>query len=227
MPAAPPPRPQLHLVPPPPERAQPPLHLVPPLEPTPRPVLAAPGAARVARPVLLVAPPPAITPPLAPLARPALGAPPRAPSSPPVLVTRPAGTPRPPHRLHLVAPPRPSRRLRLVDGLHSESGQASVELVALLPLVVAILALVYQALLAGQAVWEVRVASRAAARANAFGGDAEDAARGHLSAKLERGLRVHASDDGDVEVSVRIPQVLPAVNVGRASSTSHFRPQNG
>src|SRR5258708_4484612 len=141
MPAAPPPGPQLHLVPPP-----------------------APPAPRLA----LVPAPTAIEPALA--------------------ATRPP-------RLHLVAPaaaPRP----RPVPRLAAESGQASVELVAALPLIVAILALVYQALLAGQAVWEVRVASRAAARANAFGGDAADAARAHLSAKLERGLRVHAGDDG-------------------------------
>ena len=41
---------------------------------------------------------------------------------------------------------------------------------ALLPAVLVILALACQALLAGQAVWEARVAARAAARAHAFGG---------------------------------------------------------
>ena len=87
------------------------------------------------------------------------------------------------------------------------------------------LAVAVQALLAGQAAWEARVAARAAARANAFGEDAATAARGHLRARLERGLIVRASAEGDVRVSIRIPTILPALSLGRASATSHFRPQ--
>ena len=90
-----------------------------------------------------------------------------------------------------------------------------------------VLAVAYQALLAGQAVWEARVAARAAARAHAFGADAAAAARSHLRPALERGLRVRAGEDGDVRVSVRIPAVLPAIRLGRASATAHFRPQSG
>jgi hypothetical protein len=111
----------------------------------------------------------------------------------------------------------PSRR--------SESGQAAVELVALLPVVLAVLAVTLQALLAGQAVWEARVAARAAARAHAFGADATAAARSHLRPRLERGLRVRTWRDGDVRVSVGLPTVLPSVRLGRVSATSHFRPQ--
>ena len=106
-----------------------------------------------------------------------------------------------------------------------ERGQASVEFVVLLPAVVVVLAAALQALLAGQAAWEARVAARAAARANAFGHDAAAAARGHLRAGLERDLIVRASANGDVRVSVRIPAVLPVLSLGRASATSHFRPQ--
>src|SRR4051794_41855573 len=62
-------------------------------------------------------------------------------------------------------PPNPPPAARLGDA----RGQAAVEFVALLPLVVGIIAVAYQALLAGQAVWEARVAPRAAARGNAFG----------------------------------------------------------
>jgi hypothetical protein len=105
-------------------------------------------------------------------------------------------------------------------------GQAAVELVALLPLVVVLLALAYQALLAGQAAGEAHVAARAAARANAVGADPTGAARAHLPSGLERGLRVHTTTAGDVRVSVRIPRVLPAVSVGRVAATAHFRPQN-
>jgi Flp pilus assembly protein TadG len=120
-------------------------------------------------------------------------------------------------------PPPSSRPWRL---LRSRSGQAAVELVAVLPVALAILAVAWQALLAGQAVWEVRVAARAAARANAFGGDVRAAARAHLRTALERGLKVEAATNGDVRVSVRIPTVLPAIHLGRATATSHFRPQN-
>ena len=109
----------------------------------------------------------------------------------------------------------------------STAGQASVELVVLLPVILVVLAVAYQALLAGQAVWEVRVASRAAARAHSFGADASAAARTHLRSRLERGLRVTTEGEGDVRVSVRVPTVLPAVRLGRVSATSHFRPQSG
>jgi hypothetical protein len=102
-----------------------------------------------------------------------------------------------------------------------------VELVVLLPVIVVILAVAYQALLAGQAVWEARVAARAAARAHALGADTAAAARSHLRPRLERGLRVRAGEGGDVRVSVRIPTVLPALALGRASATAHFRPQGG
>ncbi len=107
------------------------------------------------------------------------------------------------------------------------AGQASVEFVVLLPVIVVVLAVAYQALIAGQAVWEARVAARAAARAHAFGADAAAAARSHLRPALERGLRVRAGEGGDVRVSVRIPAVLPALHLGRASATAHFRPQSG
>ena len=109
----------------------------------------------------------------------------------------------------------------------NHTGQAAVELVVLLPTILAVLAVACQALLAGQAAWEVRVAARAAARAHAFGGDAPAAARAHLRTQLEHGLRVSTEPDGEVRVSISIPTVLPAIPLGRASATSHFRPQNG
>ncbi|WP_157592409.1 hypothetical protein [Solirubrobacter soli] len=109
----------------------------------------------------------------------------------------------------------------------SARGQASVELVVLLPVILVVLAAGYQAVLAGQAIWDARVAARAAARANSLGADASAAARAHLPPGLERGLRVEAGDDGDVEVSVRVPTVIPSIRLGRVSATSHFRPQSG
>jgi hypothetical protein len=135
----------------------------------------------------------------------------------------------------LPAPPRSTRRVpapsaaapprRGLARARCASGQASVELVATLPVVLLILAFGWQAVLAGQAIWHARVAARAAARAHSFGADAEHAARAHLPRSLEPGLRVTTHASGDVRVSIRVPSVLPSLGLGRVGATSHFRPQ--
>src|SRR3954470_12560552 len=109
--------------------------------------------------------------------------------------------------------------------LRDQSGQASVELVALLPLLVAMLALCWQAVLAGHAAWAVGAAARAAARAAAVGADPGAAARSRLPSALERGLRVRTPAAGAVEISLRIPRVVGGIDVGRVSATGRFRPQ--
>ena len=108
-----------------------------------------------------------------------------------------------------------------------DSGQAAVELVALLPLIAAMLALAWQAVLAGHAVWAVTSAARAAARAAAIGADPASAARAHHPASLERGLRVSLAREGEVGLSVRIPPLLHTVPLGRVHAQGHFRPQDG
>ena len=92
----------------------------------------------------------------------------------------------------------------------SERGQATVELVALLPAVLLVGLLVWQLALAGHAAWATANAARVAARAVAVDRDAEPAARSALSKTLERGLRVRTGDDGLVEVGVRVPLVVRA-----------------
>jgi hypothetical protein len=91
--------------------------------------------------------------------------------------------------------------------LRDVSGQASVEFVALLPVVVLAAAALWQAVVAGQAIWGSAGAARAAARAQAIGGDAEASARAALPASLRRGLSV-AARPGGVRVEVPIPLVL-------------------
>lgn len=66
----------------------------------------------------------------------------------------------------------------------------------------------WQAVVAGQALWLVGSAARAAARAEAVGADPERAARAALPPTLERGLRVDRIAAGGVAVRVRIPSVL-------------------
>jgi len=107
-----------------------------------------------------------------------------------------------------------------------QRGQATVELVALLPVLAALLAALWQAALAGHAVWAVTVAARAAARADAIGGDARRAARSHLPASLEPGLRVTTPTAGEVRVSVRIPALPGLASPGRAHAGARFEPQS-
>ena len=106
----------------------------------------------------------------------------------------------------------------------SQRGQAALELVAVLPVVVALLGGLWQAVLAGEAAWAAAGAARAAARADALGLDARAAARARLPVRLERGLRVRGSSDGAVRVSVPIPSPL-GLRLGVVSSTARFAPQ--
>jgi len=93
--------------------------------------------------------------------------------------------------------------------LRSQDGQASVELVAILPLLLLVGALCWQAVLAGHAVWMSAHAARAAARADAVGSSPERAARSALPAALERGMTVTRLNEGGVRVRVGIPFLLP------------------
>jgi hypothetical protein len=107
-------------------------------------------------------------------------------------------------------------------GVHGERGQASIELVAVLPFVLLVGALLWQLALAGQAAWLTANAARAGARAEAVGRDPVSAARSALPRSLERGLEVERRGAGGVRVSVRVPLLLGAwkgpVRVSAASS---------
>jgi hypothetical protein len=104
------------------------------------------------------------------------------------------------------------------------SGQASVELVAVLPVIALIVVALWQLAVAGQAAWLAGSAARAAARAHAVGGDERRAARSVLPERLERGLRVRTGDDGAVTLRLRIPAVTggPLTTI---SSRARFEPQ--
>ena len=95
-------------------------------------------------------------------------------------------------------------------GLNGERGQASIELVAVLPCVLLVAAVVWQLVLVGHTAWLTAQAARAGARADAVGRDAEAAARSALPRSLERGLEVDSRPVGGVRVSVRIPLLLDA-----------------
>ena len=99
--------------------------------------------------------------------------------------------------------------------MHSEDGQAAVEMAALLPWVAAVLLVAWQFVLAGDARSSAAVAARAAARAVAVGADPRRAARERLPARLRRGLRVRVGSGGSVSVSVRVPALAAPLDLGR------------
>ena len=106
-----------------------------------------------------------------------------------------------------------------------ERGQAAVELVAVLPLLLGALLLVAQAAVAGYALWSAGDAARAGARAAHVGGDAERAALSAPPFWLEDGAAVDAA--GPVEVSVAAPALLPGVPPIEVSAGAELDPLAG
>lgn len=87
----------------------------------------------------------------------------------------------------------------------SSRGQASVELVAVVPFVLLVGLVLWQLILAGHTAWLCANAARVAARAEAVGDNGEHAARTAVPEGLERGLEFEESDSGDVHVRLRVP----------------------
>jgi len=112
-------------------------------------------------------------------------------------------------------------------GFDRERGQASIELVAVLPFVLLVGAIVWQLALAGQTAWLTANAARVGARADTVGRDTASAVRSALPRSLERGLEVDRLRAGGVRVSVRVPLLLRAwktpVRVSAVSSLGRRR----
>lgn len=88
-----------------------------------------------------------------------------------------------------------------------EEGQATVELLGVVPALLALGLVVWQLTLVGHAAWMAAHAARAAARAQLVGDDAEAAARSALPKALEPVLGVHAEETGATRVEVPVPIV--------------------
>jgi pilus assembly protein CpaE len=95
-----------------------------------------------------------------------------------------------------------------VSRIRPESGQASVETVALVPLVLLAAAVAWQLVVTGHTLWLAAGAARAAARAELVGGSPERAARSALPRSLERDLSVKRIDGGGIRVELRLPLLL-------------------
>jgi|SRR3954452_3849771 hypothetical protein len=100
----------------------------------------------------------------------------------------------------------------------SADGQASVELVAVLPAIAVSLVIAAQTVAVGWALWSAGNAARAGARAEEVGSNAESAARRALPRPLRDGAAIR-SDDG-VRVRVQVPALLPGVSLPSVTAAS-------
>jgi hypothetical protein len=113
--------------------------------------------------------------------------------------------------------------LERVDGdTHRQRGQASIETVVMLPVLVALTFAVWQAALAGWALVSAEGAARAAARAALAGSPPRPAALAALPGSMRAGATVEESA-GTVTVRVRIPAVVPGFAAALSASAAEVR----
>jgi hypothetical protein len=104
-------------------------------------------------------------------------------------------------------------------GRGGELGQASAELVAVVPALILAVLVAAQLGVAGWALWSAGAAARAGARAAHVEGDAEAAARSALPGPLREDAKI--SGEEEIEVRVRVPALIPGLpEVPLESSTA-------
>ncbi len=103
-----------------------------------------------------------------------------------------------------------------------ESGQAAAELVAVVPILVALVLVLGQAAVAGHAAWSAANAARAGARAAHVGGDAERAALSALPEHLHGSVEV--GGESGIEVKVRAPALVPGLPSVPLSASASLDP---
>ena len=102
------------------------------------------------------------------------------------------------------------------------SGQASIELLAAIPLLLIVAALIWQAALAARSASFAATAARDGARAIALGRDPRAAAVSGLPSDLVPGVRLKALDAGRVRVWIKVPAAFDGLNAGSVSSSARF-----
>jgi hypothetical protein len=103
-----------------------------------------------------------------------------------------------------------------------ERGQASIETVVLLPVLVALTFAMWQAALAGWALVSAESAARAAARAALAGSPVRPAALAALPGAMRSDAQVE-DEGGRVTVRVHIPAVLPGFDADLSASAAEVR----
>jgi pilus assembly protein CpaE len=106
-----------------------------------------------------------------------------------------------------------------------DQGQASVELVAVLPALAVCLVIAAQTVVVGWALWSAGNAARAGARAEEVGGSAEIVARRTLPGALRDGAVVRSGDG--VRVRVRVPALLPGIALPSVTAASTLDGDDG
>lgn len=89
-----------------------------------------------------------------------------------------------------------------------ERGQAAVEFVGTLPLIVLAGLIAWQLVLVGHVAWDAAGAARSGARAKIVGSDPARAARSALPPPLRAQTLVAAAAGGGVRVSVPVPLIV-------------------
>jgi hypothetical protein len=112
-----------------------------------------------------------------------------------------------------------------LERTRGEPGQASVELVAVLPALAACLVIAAQTVVVGWALWSAGNAARAGARAEEVGSNAEAAARRALPGALRDGAAIRSGDG--VRVRVRVPAIVPGVSLPSVSAASTLDSDGG
>jgi hypothetical protein len=102
-----------------------------------------------------------------------------------------------------------------------EDGQATVELVAVLPVLGLVVLLAWQAVVAGQTWWLASAAAREGARASALGRDPVRAARLVLP-----GARVVGDGPDGVRVRAAVPPVFAGLRFGSVVVHARMEPQS-
>jgi hypothetical protein len=95
--------------------------------------------------------------------------------------------------------------------LRSDRGQASVELLGMLPFLLLAAMCAWQLLLVGYAVTSAENAARAASRVEARGGDGAKAAKRVVGGPLRKGIKTDL-DGTKATVRVRVPLLVPGVS---------------
>jgi hypothetical protein len=116
--------------------------------------------------------------------------------------------------------------------LRGQAGQATVELVALLPIYALVALAMGQGAVAGYAAWSAAGAARIGARAEALGHDPAPAVRGELPRMLLDHAQVHAapvdsSHAGRVTVRLRVPSIVPGLRFGSVLGKAQLPNQAG
>ena len=109
-------------------------------------------------------------------------------------------------------------------GSRHQDGQASVELVAVLPFLALVAALAVQLAIVGYGLWTSANAARAGARAAHVGGDGAAAARSAVPQRLRD--RLEARGD-PLEVTLRVPSLIPGVDSIPVNARSALEPGGG